>query len=386
MILDEVVLHNFGVYRGRQAFNLTPEGPDRPIVLIGAQNGAGKTTFLEGLQLAFYGRLGRPSLRGSSSYDEYLRNSINRSVPPTEGAEIQVSFRRKVAGREQTFMIRRAWAAQGKGVREIFEAVVDGKLDRVLTEQWAEFVDEMLPPRIAALFFFDGEKIEQFADLDRSSEIVGTAIHALLGLDIVERLQLDLEVLERRKAAATGSVAVRSELAALEAEADAAAAAERVARDGLAAATTRRDRCASLLARARTSLQSQGGDVFASHETLTADRARLEGALEQTRRELRSWAGDCAPMLLVPGLLSSMAAQSDRETETEATRALLARLGERDQRTLDALKGFGAIGELLSSTGAFLDDDRDRLALEAKEEPFLRLSSTARVLLGNLNA
>ena len=210
MILDELILHNFGVYRGRQAFKLTPESPDKPIILIGAQNGAGKTTFIEGLQLAFFGRLAQANLRGSSGYEEYLRRSINRNVPSSEGAEVQVTFRRTLAGREQVFNIRRAWSVQKESVREVFEAVVDGERDRVLTDQWVEFVEEMLPPRIAPLFFFDGEKIEQFADLGSSSEVISTAVNTLLGLDIVERLRLDLDVLARRKSSAFATI--RTEL------------------------------------------------------------------------------------------------------------------------------------------------------------------------------
>ena len=65
MILDELVLHNFGVYRGRHVFELTPKSKDRPVILIGALNGSGKTTFLEGLQLAFFGKLS-PGPKSSS--------------------------------------------------------------------------------------------------------------------------------------------------------------------------------------------------------------------------------------------------------------------------------------------------------------------------------
>src|SRR5262245_3474678 len=35
MVLDEIVLHNFGVYRGRQTLQLTPPSLHQPIILIG---------------------------------------------------------------------------------------------------------------------------------------------------------------------------------------------------------------------------------------------------------------------------------------------------------------------------------------------------------------
>src|SRR5271156_4554785 len=102
MILDELVLTDFGVYSGRQLFNLRPADPDRPIILIGAQNGAGKTTFLEGLQLAFFGRLGHGAARGGA-YEEYLKRSINRRADRGAGAAVAVRFRRTVGGQEQRF-------------------------------------------------------------------------------------------------------------------------------------------------------------------------------------------------------------------------------------------------------------------------------------------
>ncbi len=49
------------------------------------------------------------------------------------------------------------------------------------------------------LFFFDGEKIENFAHPQRSSELVKTGIENLLGLDLLSQLQLDLGQLEKKR-------------------------------------------------------------------------------------------------------------------------------------------------------------------------------------------
>jgi DNA sulfur modification protein DndD len=77
-------------------------------------------------------------------------------------------------------------------------------------------VQELLPSRIAPLFFFDGEKIEELADLQRAPELVREAIKSLLGLDIVTQLEADLQILERRKFASVAAHVDQKKLQDLE--------------------------------------------------------------------------------------------------------------------------------------------------------------------------
>jgi DNA sulfur modification protein DndD len=381
MILDELTLHDFGVYKGRQTFDLTPEAADRPIILIGARNGGGKTTFLEGLQLAFFGRQGLPAFRGSSGYDEYLRRSINRGAVASGGAAVEVKFRRTLEGREQAFHIKRIWSAQKAAVRETFEVYVDGELDRVLTAQWGEYVEEMLPPRIAPLFFFDGEKIEQFADIGRSSEIIATAISALLGLDIVERLQIDLDVFERRKAVADAGHDAQSALRQAAEAAETKAALVEVRNTALAGAVTQRARRIELLERARSEFKSQGGQLFEAREEIVAQGKVLDAELKAVERGLRAWAGELAPLMLVEELLGEVAEQAEREGASDTAKAVLAVLHRRDAQLLKRLKGAGANGVVQHDIQNFLDDDRKRLEAQTTINRYLDLSRSARETL-----
>lgn len=65
MILDTIILENFGAYGGRQEAHLTPE-EGKPIILFGGMNGGGKTTLLDAVQLVFYGPKARISPTGAS--------------------------------------------------------------------------------------------------------------------------------------------------------------------------------------------------------------------------------------------------------------------------------------------------------------------------------
>ncbi len=379
MILDELILHDFGVYRGRQVFDLSTPDPSQPIILIGAQNGAGKTTFLEGLQLALYGRLSQAGFRGASGYEAYLKSAINRNAAPADGAQVQVAFRRTVEGQERRYRLIRSWSVQKGQLKEVFEALLDDQFDPVLTSQWAEFVEEMLPPRIAPLFFFDGEKIEQFADLRRSSEIISVAIKALLGLDIVEKLELDLEVLERRKLAEQAKGEAKGDLDAAEAKVGDLSKRLEALFVETTSARTKRDRAAHQLDRAQFALKSQGGDLFASREVLATQKIQADLALEAQQRELRQWVGGVAPLLLVTDLLDEVRRTSAREAEAAVSSQVLDYIIERDKRLLEVLSEIPHPG-LTTRVEAFLDLDRMKLSDLADHGVELQLSPGA--LLG----
>ena len=200
MILDSIILDNFGAYCGRQEVQLTPEA-GKPIILFGGMNGGGKTTLLDAVQLAFYGPKARLSNRGRLGYREYLRESIHRGSDPGEGASITVHFRRTIGGKVRSFELQRIWHEGVKGIKETVRVLSDGVIDDVLTEHWDQTIEAYLPSSIAHLFFFDGEQIKDLAEGGHAAEILGTAVHSLLGLDLVDRLEADLKVFERRKKA-----------------------------------------------------------------------------------------------------------------------------------------------------------------------------------------
>lgn len=385
MILDELTLANFGVYRGAQTFRLTPaEG--RPVILIGAQNGGGKTTFLEGLQLAFFGKLSPTLQRRTGSYEDHLKRMIHRGGDDQVPTMVQVRFRRTVEGRTQSFEVTRSWAAHRSTVKESFDVTVDGASDRVLTTHWAEYVEEMLPPRIAPLFFFDGEKIEQFAEVERSSEIIGTAISALLGLDIVDRLETDLDVFARRKAAEISGDEVRGELQQIVSATEVSEAAVQVGRTTLAGAVAQRDRRIELLDRAQRALKAQGGDTFAARYDLDRRENDIRKALELAERNLREWAGEVAPLLLVEDLLRKVAGQARAEEKSDEARSVARALEKRDSSSLQIMRSSGVPENVVGILAAFWENDRKERQQIAGSERYLGLTGSARQDLYSLSA
>lgn len=77
MIINRLILHNFGVYAGTNEFVFTHKSP---IVLIGGMNGRGKTTFLEAILLSLYGANSIAYKESKyNSYNQYLRSYVNKN-------------------------------------------------------------------------------------------------------------------------------------------------------------------------------------------------------------------------------------------------------------------------------------------------------------------
>src|SRR5713226_7710420 len=112
MILEQLTLDNFCLYRGRQVLDLTPArrgSKTLPIVLFGGINGGGKTTLLDAIQLALYGNRARCSKRTNLSYEDFLRESVHHGIEQGDRAGVTLSFRYAVEGTEHLYEVRRTW-------------------------------------------------------------------------------------------------------------------------------------------------------------------------------------------------------------------------------------------------------------------------------------
>ena len=222
MILQQLTLRDFGLFKGRQVLDLAPTksvGRGRPIVLFGGVNGAGKTTILDAIQLVLYGVRARCSKRSNLPYEEFLARSIHQGMDPATGAEILLLFHTVAEEQDAYFEVRRSWHVREGRLKEILSVFKDGVYDAWYSDNWSQQVEELVPLEISQLFFFDAEKIRTLTEDETSSQALGAAIKSLLGLDIVERLIADTAVIQARQAKEGATAGHREKVEVLERQA-----------------------------------------------------------------------------------------------------------------------------------------------------------------------
>ena len=369
MILNQLVLHNIGTFAGRHPINLTPQSDERPIVLVGGLNGAGKTTILESIQLALYGSLVHASGRRTGSYENYLRSLIHRGVPASEGASVELTFTAFQEGQEHHYQVRRIWKSTGgSALREILDVSLDGRHHQSLTDTWAEHVETFLPRGIAGLFFFDGEQIEALADMDRSQQVLRSALDALLGLDLVERLGTDLSVLRRRHRGDQVSEESRREIEAQKEIVNALRRAEEAADANVRGRRDELERSEKQFFQATEAFRAAGGELLERREQSEAAVTRLKGERKAVEDEIRHQLAEYAPPLQLPQLLAQLAGQAKREATATRDSLLVEAFTARDALLMQRLHEAKAAKTTVAAVEKFLTNDRESRQISADTE------------------
>jgi len=362
MIIDEIVLHNFGVYKGRQSINLTPVSETKPIILFGGLNGAGKTTLLDALRLALYGKMANCSNRGNIAYDKFLLKCINRDVPQTEGAGLEVSFRQHSRGEEHAYRITRTWALTGKRIKEHVAVTRDGMVDHVLTENWSEFVEGFIPSQIADLFFFDGEKIAEIAETENTTQFLRTAINSLLGLDIIEQLHTDFSALVRKKQVQQKSKTDRAKIETAELDLEKVLKRKGILTTQMGAQKNKLEQTIKKLSKAERQYKKAGGNLFDQRQALEMQYEDTKTAVAAVEERMRELASNALPLSLVSELLADVTRQAEKECDRKESELILKKTRARDR---DLIKFIAAEApkELNSKIKSYLEK-----AQQAEEE------------------
>ena len=208
MYLSNLFLRNWRTYADAN-FQFNEPTARKSMVLVGAMNGHGKTSFLVALYLGLFGRFGLRYCEGFSSTDEtditsyrqaikkYRRNSASSDEPtiidltltPTTSDNQEVEVR-----------VVRRWYFTGKnepkfgdGFEEV-DVYVGGRLAKrgdldkdplILAHERIE--RNLFPAHVAPAFFFDGEQAQKLIE-NMGESGIKKAVEVMFGTKVIDEL------------------------------------------------------------------------------------------------------------------------------------------------------------------------------------------------------
>lgn len=303
MIIKSLILDNVGLYSQRTEFSLEPKttsSANRPIILIGGRNGAGKTTFLDSVRLALYGKRALGLGVSNKEYHQYLLGKTNQNHPE-RASSIELKFIYTESSLQAEFTVCRSWLSASNGsLSESLDLQKNGKtVTSVPKQEWENFLLELIPIGVSQLFFFDGEKIQDIAEDNNSA--LSDAIKNLLGIDLVEKLRFDLHAyLNRNKSTEAG----HSDVEVIGQQLEQLKSQEYILNNEYAQLKFEHQTLLKNIEQKRLRFVSEGGAIALEYDQLKAKLSQLNKDINSCKQELLHLANGLLPFLFAPKLIS----------------------------------------------------------------------------------
>ena len=365
MKFTELTIQDFGVYGGRQSIDLSPLSPERPVILVGGLNGRGKTTIIDAIQIALYGNRAKLSNRGNLSWDEYLRRAIHRGVDSGAGVTLTCEVLSEDGWDE--YIINRRWDARGATVKETLKVLINGEINSAVSENWWDYVSNLMPFEVSGLHIFDGEKIGSLAEGEESASTLRSAINDLLGLSLAEQLIQDLQTLAKKKRQTLIPDSASAEDLKLQADIEVA---RKVVEDGrldLGDLRNQLDRARMLVDSTTHLLASAGGDLWEQRLEIVEAHQRHLDDLREIEESLRASMSGPLPLEIIRSSLTELQDLAIKESLIQKQRLLMGLLEARDTEIISQLSDPTEVKKISD----FFEKDQAHRRLVANQKCFL---------------
>jgi len=321
MKIKRLNLTNFGIYSHENIIDLKT---DKPVVLIGGMNGRGKTTFLEAVLLALYGRRSFAVEESKLAFPKYLTSLVNKA-DGTLNTRLELEFEMRAEGENTVFTVIREWSLKTATPSLQTWVQKNGLPDQVLSDNWDLFIEEMLPSAIAPFFFFDGEKIAKLASAESDAHMKDS-IKTLLGIHVIDQAIADTQrIVDNKKKLVKSNTFERDDIEYKKRIVEAKTKIK-ASQEHSAVLSAKAIKIESSLNQAEKTLAVMGGNLAIARKELVAKQGVLHDRLERSdARTMEVAAGDL-PLLLALPLLKRALAVSSKEKEQRSIQAALEQL------------------------------------------------------------
>lgn len=187
MLIKRIRAKNFKTYLNLDLDIKTD--PDKPIILIGGENGGGKTTFFDAIYGALYGL----NIKSEKSFKELLNAGALGKVD--EKIELELYFSGRVLNQEQSYVLTRTYMLNtAKKPVESVKLNMNGSIFQYGTatpgsqraEQEAQvnkIIKGNLPEELSRYFLFDAMEAGNLLKEDRLNRVIRENIENVMGFN-----------------------------------------------------------------------------------------------------------------------------------------------------------------------------------------------------------
>ncbi|MRX73058.1 DNA sulfur modification protein DndD [Bacillus lacus] len=195
MYIKKIQLTNIGPYRGMHSIDLSTTKENNTI-LIGGENGAGKTTFLNSIKMGLFGSFAYGYKTENKEYFKKVESLLNHAAKAVgeNNFRLKLDFDITDELSKAEYSLYRSWRFLNGNIKEAFDVLKNGKhLNEYEKDLFNSRLREIMPPQLLDLCLFDGEEISRIINNNLLSSYIENLSHVLFNLDLFEALEIDLE-------------------------------------------------------------------------------------------------------------------------------------------------------------------------------------------------
>ncbi|MGA2935320.1 MAG: DNA sulfur modification protein DndD [Methanomicrobiales archaeon] len=305
MLLKSISIENIRIFKGSHTLDLAPlhqANTHKPIILIGGMNGAGKTTLFESIFLCLYGQYSPGTRITKTKYEHYVEQMVawNKYSEIPLNPAIEVIFEFSHAGNTHTYTVKREWTVKPRFIEKLTVRRDGQILSDLESDQWQDLLNELIPPRFARLFLFDGEKIQNLVEDNADNYFLQDSFKSMLGLDLVERLKADLGIYLSRYIKSKELNHFTEKLESIDTRIREIEGKKDLCQQEKAHIQSRYDQIQGEIERQEQILASEGGSFARKREEFKTQKNQLDQEITWTENEIRNICTGLFPFSITP--------------------------------------------------------------------------------------
>lgn len=328
MRIERIKLYNISSYSGMHEFDLSVNG-DRSIVLIGGQNGTGKTSLFTAIKLALYGPLCFRFQSKNNQYSARIKELISHDVfaQAEVRAFIELEITLPRGPQAVRYTVRREWYYVGQKLEEK-DSVWEEKslLDEKELNFFQNYLYHVIPPNLFDFFFFDGEEIAGFFAAPNYHTYLRDAVLTLEHYDtfgLIEKYCRRYTVSEEESGQAKKR---REEYEAVCDELEQADQIRQTNEQNALELAEKKQRLEQELEDLKEGFRKAGGIRREELQELQGQITRLEKSRDQINLELKNFVEELAPLVLTAPVAKQLRKQLSLEQKVKQYQAICQQL------------------------------------------------------------